>query len=146
MTRKEAIKALAGITLGATVAPVILALPSKPLVLPVTPHGTGKCPGGEMCGACYDVMVEDYEDAVDPVVKRAVAAFWKSVESDLPFFRRSGSLGADITDAAKEAVACDSFEQWQDTPEAASIRSVLPPTEDEAEAIGQNSGRVGMVE
>lgn len=124
ITRRGTFKALA-----ATVAGV--ALPStksvKAIELPVTPHAIGKCPpDGDICEECYEVMTEDYEEAVAPVVERALAAFWESVQKDLPFFRGDGSMEEDaLTDAAREAIAYGSFDQWQTTPKAQRVRAAM---------------------
>jgi hypothetical protein len=126
VTRRDTFKALVATVAGATLPSTAKA---KAIQLPVTPHEIGKCPdpSGDMCGNCHEVMTEDYEDAMEPVRERALVAFWKSVHEDLPFFKKTNSFESDLTDDAQAAIACDSFEQWQATPEACRIRLTLPP-------------------
>jgi hypothetical protein len=120
-------RALAGIAAGA-LAPEVKATP-KPLTFPVTRHA-GNCPTGDMCGECYDLM-DEYDEAIGPVVDRALEAFWKSVNKDMPFFKRDDSYQDDLQEAARTTISNDSFDAWQATPEAAKIRASLPPPEDE---------------
>lgn len=85
-----------------------------------------------MCWDCYETMTEDYEDAIAPIVDRALLAFWGSISNDLPFFEKSNIFTTTDFEENAHTVVCDeTFEPWQKSETARKIRISMPPDEED---------------